>query len=794
MRRKKYNVELKHGLNKTTKKLNKKVKGAIALTLCLSMLLAGCGKKLPSAPELLEPVSGNESYRVVDRGDVGALSLYYGTVVPEETAHFWTTGVEVKELSVDIGDYVTAGQVLAVADINFAKEQVESLQASLSEENSVFQLSEQKYTLKKDELNLKLQGETTVGDSEGAAATKLELDTLEENHRYDVLMHNHRLSNLNKDIDENKKIVTDGTLVARESGYVNFVRDISNNARVTSGDNVVVIADYDHCYVRMNDVGIDQNILKNVSDCYTFQNGQRYNLEDYRYSPETYLVAQSIEQYPAQRLKYEKENAIGEVGSVVPIFISNHPSKDVLRVGNDSIYNDDQGSFVYVKNGDSREIRYIEVGKSDSSYTEVLSGLSENEKVFYVSKSAMPTKYEEYPVAMGDYDGKSLTDFYSVEESVKKGFYSEYEGQVVTIAKQEGALVVEGELIATIKTNEGSARLAEMRVALENMKKGNEDTKKGIDDQIKELEKKRDNKSSEGTAPTATDTDAISIEGAENETDDAATDTDASYVNPNEQQIIEKQIEQLNLDKQIADIQFNNQYKKASADYKKASCNNDGTGVVNIYAKSEGKISGMQLKEGKKLEVSDKMFNIDVPRKKKLVIQLRKQMALGTVVSFYNEQNNKSYVGTIVGERGKLDEGGIYATTLNNKTYMTTNDAAGNRGYYVEFSDDSFYDETSRMMGEYSTITISGVVVIPAGLLYTEAGVEMGEEDRYYVWKIVDGDLEKQYVTAELYVSSQDTINGNMNTGEGVAVACILRGLSDGDVLAKEVLDVEVSE
>lgn len=54
--------------------------------------------------------------------------------------------------------------------------------------------------------------------------------------------------------------------------------------------------------------------------------------------------------------------------------------EDVLYVGNDSIYEDDQGSFVYVKNGEQREQRYIETGVSDTVNTEVISGLSEGEK------------------------------------------------------------------------------------------------------------------------------------------------------------------------------------------------------------------------------------------------------------------------------------------------------------------------------------------------------------------------------------------------------------------------------
>ena len=88
-----------------------KFKTIIASILACSMAatFTSCGTKEASAPELLSPVSGMDSYREVCYGDVGTMEICFGTIVPTQYAHFWTTNVTIDEIKVDVGDYVHAG-------------------------------------------------------------------------------------------------------------------------------------------------------------------------------------------------------------------------------------------------------------------------------------------------------------------------------------------------------------------------------------------------------------------------------------------------------------------------------------------------------------------------------------------------------------------------------------------------------------------------------------------------------------------------------------------------------------
>ena len=63
------------------------------------------------------------------------------------------------------------------------------------------------------------------------------------------------------------------------------------------------------------------------------------------------------------------------MGNTVSLYFSTSDAKDVLTVGNDSIYEENNQKFVYVKTDSSeKERRDIETGASDNNYTEVVSG------------------------------------------------------------------------------------------------------------------------------------------------------------------------------------------------------------------------------------------------------------------------------------------------------------------------------------------------------------------------------------------------------------------------------------
>ena len=68
------------------------------------------------------------------------------------------------------------------------------------------------------------------------------------------------------------------------------------------------------------------------------------------------------------------------------------------------------------------------------------------------------------------------------------------------------------------------------------------------------------------------------------------------------------------------------------------------------------------------------------------------------------------------------------------------------------------------------------MIVLPNELVIREVDKKNKNETDYYVWKVVDGVLVKQYITME----------ESLNYGADI---CVLSGLSDGDIVAKQSIE-----
>ena len=287
-----------------------------------------------------------------------------------------------------------------------------------------------------------------------------------------------------------------------------------------------------------------------------------------------------------------------------------------------------------------------------------------------------------------------------------------------------------------------------------------------------------------GQTPLATGTDA-----------QTATSSDAEEpANPNLPSMLDVDIQIENLDFQIQTLDYNGQLKQSEDAYTEASCNNDGTGVMSICAEHEGEILDFWIDTGAKLELNSDILAIDTPAKKKLALYGgNSKVANGTPVTVQDEESGKVIQGIVCGSNGIMDgtKEEYYVTTVGSRVYITQSVTSDSRMYYVKLDGEAATVEqvTGGQMISYPLISYSDVYTIPADALYTEKA-NSGKEtsaDFYYVWKIVDGNIEKQYVDAAICNSAQDTSKYK----KGDVVACIFNGISEGDILAGPVSEEE---
>ena len=760
-------------------RIQSKIKKQLCLWLSVTCTfsLAACGKKYADAPELLEPVSGTESYREVSYGDVGSMEILYGSIVQKEYPVFWTTQVEVEDILVNVGDYVQEGQIVATADLDAAKK----TQANLQEDRillvSKYELESKNHELAIQKLQLKQDGQNQLGDTTGAAQTEKEIATEQENANYDTLLYRHQLANYDEQIQAQQEIIDDGTLKAIASGYITYVKQFPYENQVTSAQNVVVISDYEDTYIRVQNKTIKDEILKNYDKYYTMQDGQKIALQEYPYSVQERLAAENQMKYPNLRMQYEDMTKRGAVGTVIPIYLVRNRVEDVLYVGKDSIYEDDKGTFVYVKNGERRERRYIEIGVDDSTNVEILSGLSEGEKVYYTTDAAWPDKYDEYVVEKAsDFDAMYYTNRLVVEDSTRRYYKSSYEGTVQDVCISGGSTSVEqGDVIVKIRTDEGSAKLAEMRSDMESMKENREKSVQAHEDRIHSLQTEKQGN------PIATESDA-----------QMATGTDAEQEkNPNMQAMLDLDIQMENIDFQIQTLDYEYQVKKAQQDYDEASRNNNGSGVISICAENAGVLYTVYVENGSKVKTGDKLFAIDIPVQEKLAIYIndKNTVPLGTAVQI-QDAGEKQLQGIICGSTGTAEGSpeGYYITTKDNKVYITQSIAYDSQMYYVKLEGNAdITDIQDAQMLSYPTISLQDVYTIPSDMIYTEKQKREKDVERHYVWKIVDGNLEKQYIEMKSFSVTQDTSKYK----KGSTIAVVFNGLSEDDVLAAPVAEEE---
>ncbi len=460
----------------------------IAYLLIISCVMSGCSDKKIEIPDLAEPVVSNESYRPVEFGNVGRVELVNGQVVPMEYCHFWDTDTALENIHVNIGEYVEEGTVLATADADHIKKVIESVTFEKTNCVTAYAINCDIYDVKLEELKHKLKGFKELSDKKGIKETNREIDVLEENHRYDGLLYNHQIKSYDAQLKKQRELLEDTSIYARKSGYVTYVKDVSKGNTVRNSENVVIVSDYNDAYIELGHT-IDERLLEKYTSCYTIINGKKYALNEYEYSSNEKLVADSRNIYPSVRLRFEDSNMKLDVGKSVAVLLKKDFAEDVLLVGNDSLYEDTKGNFVYVKKGETREVRYIETGIRDEQNTQVLSGLEEGELVYYSSESIVPETYTTHVAEVSDFTDQVTTQKLLRVDSSKRMIFSDWEGEVAEIFATNESEVQEGALICTIRTDSGGAVLADLRNSMERVSDEYKKQIEELDNQKKTLEK-----------------------------------------------------------------------------------------------------------------------------------------------------------------------------------------------------------------------------------------------------------------------------------------------------------------
>ena len=737
----------------------------LAFLLMSSILLSACGE-VREVPELKEPLTEQASFRPVMRADVGNLKVKIGNVTPRPYVHFFERQTVLKEITCDVGQYVEKGQVLAVADIERLGEELTEIKADLDLLVAEHTYNEAIYELNQKILASQRQECLYRYDEDTAANYTTEIKKGEENHTYDTDLYNYMVDYYGREIAEIQKTISEGTVRAKHTGYVTYVKDTSKGSTAGANEAIVIVSDYDDTYIEVPSVTADVNEFKKHEVKYALVNGEKIPIEEVEYTNQELVYANARKKYPAIRYRLT-EQADLKLGDTVILCFMRNDNRNLLTVGYDSTNSDENGSYVYVKKPDGgMEKRYVEVGVTDDCTYEIKSGLQEGELVYYTQESVSPARYEKYTVEPMTFTQTVQAGNLKKAETINTAYFTPVKGKVISLPITPGKEVKKGEVLAVIDSGSGEAAIKEVENDIKHLQMDYEKYVQDTDKNIKTM-------TVQGLMLLTV------IEEGKYHNTLGEHEEDAIEC---QRTVFDHRVSIAENEKQIRRLEYESNLARLNRRIQKLKKNNNGNGEISIVAEEDGIVSRVYVTEGELVEPGTEkylLFSCTRDQEGMGSIALSKSLDIPPIsceVNITVHQKTDKYKGYGV---SCVQSGKAYAFTEDDKTCLSVtngNDIEGAKYVFFNLEDKEFFDKVQIKDCDVTVTQLNSpnMIVLPGSVVYKEEN-KITQKMRYYVWKIIDGDLVKQYVIPG--------VTFDIGTEANVV---ILRGVEPGDVLAKE--------
>lgn len=772
---------------------NKKLISFILVLTVLISSLSGCGKnsKRYEEPELLAPYKVTKIFKKPERRDIKKVSYAEGVVVPTDYPAYYSNMTKIDKVCVKVGDYVEKGDVIAIGNSSMTDESIDMLNMMSSSYSSMNNIQQRinNFMLEIEDYNRKEAEEN--GDDDGINQAVKNISLINEDIRYGDEITNYRVSSNNKKIDDITNDVGESTLVADHSGYITFIKDISSNDTAMAYENVAIISDMDDLYIECRDLTLTNYKVEDYTEKYTYLGGKKVNVKERNYSPKIRSLA-SVERVPLN-MRFDVDSGNLNVGDDMLIIFKKTVREDVLTVSVGALESEGNNRFVYVKkNEDDVERRDVEVGYKNGSYIEIKYGLTEDDEVYYALDNYMPVVYKEEEVVPGVIDVGEKSQFMLPKNSNIQGYYSEFACQLTDIFVKPGDTVNEGDILFTYQTEYTAAKLSEVQQNIITLQKNHNDTLEMFYKMRKQIEEGANPDEPEAEEPaaptkigTASWTDAIKASPSDADLYDyeyfvhdiklAEEQERLSMMSmmPMMPMFEPKYVEEKkNLNLAIIDcriemenILFQSQYDSLSKEYERISKNNDGYGLISVYAENKGKVKYIDKDAvpGKAFKFRHYILAVSEEGYNECLVQMRelkkgmnepaspeigkhKPADLGKNVTI--KLDEKIYNVKCIGTNGNIKP--KYISEKDDKpafTFCTPGSEYPDQ-FYVEMPQDLDYE--TALSDKYSlSVTFNSkdykdVPVLDKGVIYTDY---VDDAVYPYVWVENDGELDKRYVT-----------------------------------------------
>lgn len=359
-----------------------KQKGRVFVLLLAVSMLSGCSSTENEDENLIliekeqEPLAYEmEAASVADVRKTEKTRCTYQQVL-DESLSFSVSGKRVAKVYVEEGDIVTKGQLLAELDIGNAKEQIRDLEYRIARNELQLQyidINEQN-DISSAWLRYGYQTGKTAADEK---ATKENVANIQQRYRYSREDCQDAITLDKKQLEILKQDVKQSSIYAGMDGSVSSIKKKLEGSTTVRDEEVIKIIDSTDCLFVVEDISLKDCFQEGVESELNLAYGTgagNYNVVPYNMESWTDKLWFSI--------AGDTSNVNIEVGvSGTLKYITGFRSQ-VLSVPVQAVHQADGKSFVYVL-GDNqmREVKWIETGLFGDDRVEVISGLTEGEKV-----------------------------------------------------------------------------------------------------------------------------------------------------------------------------------------------------------------------------------------------------------------------------------------------------------------------------------------------------------------------------------------------------------------------------
>ena len=739
------------------------------LLVCFVMLLSGCGKK-EKAPELLSPVAEVEAYRPVTKRIVGKVETLEGKVVPKDYPCFSSIPLTISEVKVGVGDYVKAGDVLAESDTTQMKEELKQVTTEIASLNRQKALASEVTDLTLKKLGIERDTEIILSDAYELAKKDKEIAETLENLRYQKAVIDSDLASLAKRKAKLEKEMSGRTFTAAHDGYITYVKDFTHSNHVDASENILVVSDFDDLYIETEEVNTHEYKYENYKSKWTFVNGQRVLIKEHPYTSAELSYAQGLTKYPPQSFDLCSGNLT--IGYYLTLYFSENGFEEKLAVGNDSIYRENGETFVYVRNDKGeKEKRKVELGLVDDvNYTEVISGLSEGEIVFYKNMVTPPVTYETIQAGLQDYTETGETDStylaYPYTKFIMAPVSGTYHGSAAA------SVVSEGEELCSVVSNAGVIASEEARVALSKFDRNRKRQKQAFEAGRVNIE------------TMLKQTEGLDSPDLTNEVDAVTGETVYGAIRE-----LRHLKERLNLELEIlhtteeANIKdYNARRTLLQEQYSKLSKTASGDGV-SVTAPKNGRVYYKIYNDGDEIGKDEYLMAFEMRGDEKdstrlltsfseggTGVKVKYQPLLGQPVLAKSESG--SWNGSVIAVNADQSRNILF--TRDGKECVT-NSKPFTRGvqfqFFVKLDGELTESDMKGMKVSFGGRRFEKVVSLPVNSVKTEENRYTGK-DKYYVWKVENDMVVKEYVK----IYKTEAVTGS---------AYILSGVDAEDVILK---------